>query len=252
MQSLTITALHKAVHVSGSVWDVTIWSRGQSVCLGMRKGFPISGHVELLRRHQEEVNTAIAYTPFPLEKQGRTDGCSHLLRWPQRKLICVYMWVGDKLMYVSAARLQLAYLRTLPLYWKWNLLIQCSPAATLSHLQIPTGLLSAIQLNNRLSNLQWKERTSALVAVHRWEENLFICQVTVSHQWIKRAVSLIKKINVCTAEAFLCGLMVYWREAHLTKTYITAWTTFVALYHITQSERTVRKSKWASVLLIFR
>lgn len=67
------------------------------------------------------------------------------------------------------------------------------------------------------------------------ERNLFICHVTVSHRWIKRTSSLIRK-NQCV----LCRGSSLWahREAYLTKTtktakYIFVCTSFLSLCHIT-------------------
>lgn len=46
---------------------MTIWSRGQSVCLGISRGAAISEQDELLRRLQEEVT--IPYSPLPFENK---------------------------------------------------------------------------------------------------------------------------------------------------------------------------------------
>lgn len=76
-----------------------------------------------------------------------------------------------------------------------------------------------------------------------------MCQITVSHHWIKRATSLIrKKINVYTVEVFLCWLMAYSKGKHLTKIYAAAkqisyWAYFLALHHITEIKRSVRKQQ---------
>ena len=56
-------------------------------------------------------------------------------------------------------------------------------------------------MNYQLLNLWWWEDTSVL---RHWEKKkrkkpfLFICQITVSHHWIKWAISLIRKKSMCT------------------------------------------------------
>lgn len=94
-------------------------------------------------------------------------------------------------------------------------------------------------MNYQLSNL-WRWEDTSVLQPHWGKKNLFIRQITVSHHWIKWATSLIRKeINVCTVEAFLCGLMAYSKGNHLTNIYtaekqISYWIYFLALYHITE------------------